>query len=109
MTAFDTGVDLYTDPDFQEKMAQETPYDGLRCDECGELMVHRCADSDGNGYCDVCKYQILCMHSDVVEGVSTNADGYCDECGRCMSGCTKDSNKDGLCDDCWVKLPKKER
>ena len=54
MTAFGMDVDLYTDPDFQEKMQQETPYEGLRCDECGELIDYYYYVVDDYIYCDEC-------------------------------------------------------
>lgn len=31
-------VSLYEDAVFQEKMEQETPYEGLVCDECGQKI-----------------------------------------------------------------------
>ena len=44
---------LYTDPDFQEKMQQETPFD-LYCDECGELIEYYYYVVDDYVYCDEC-------------------------------------------------------
>ena len=45
---------LYEDPDFQEKMAQEEPYDGIRCDECGQLVDYYYFVIDDFIYCDEC-------------------------------------------------------
>ena len=45
---------LYEDPDFMEKMEQEEPYDGLRCDECGELIDYYYYVVDDQIYCQDC-------------------------------------------------------
>ena len=47
---------LYTDPDFQEKMQQEEPYDGLRCDECGAVIDDYYFVVDDYIYCEDCMY-----------------------------------------------------
>lgn len=45
---------LYADHDHLEKMQQEEPYDGLRCDECGELIEYTYYVIDDYIYCDNC-------------------------------------------------------
>ena len=45
---------LYEDPDFQEKMQQEEPYEGLICDECGEPVEYYYYVVDDYVYCEEC-------------------------------------------------------
>ena len=48
---------LYTDPDFQEKMQQEEPYeDVMRCDECGAVIDDYYFVVDDYIYCEDCMY-----------------------------------------------------
>ena len=45
---------LYEDPDLQEKMQDEIPYEGLICDECGELIDYYYFVVDDYVYCEEC-------------------------------------------------------
>jgi formylmethanofuran dehydrogenase subunit E len=47
-------ISLYEDPDFQEKMQQEEPYEGLICDECGEPVEYYYYVVDDMVYCEEC-------------------------------------------------------
>lgn len=47
-------VSLYEDADFREKMEQETPDEGLRCDECGQLIEYWYYVVDDYIYCEDC-------------------------------------------------------
>lgn len=49
-------VSLYEDAVFREKMEQETPYEGLVCDECGQKIQFgdQYWDIDGLILCEEC-------------------------------------------------------
>ena len=50
-------MNLYTDPDFQEKMQQEEPYEDVtRCDECGAVIDDYYFVIDDYIYCEDCMY-----------------------------------------------------
>ena len=48
------GVTAMYDEDFREKMEQETPDEGLRCDECGQLIEYWYYVLDDYIYCEDC-------------------------------------------------------
>ena len=71
--------------------------------ECGNFVTVNCLDSDGDGKCDSCGYDLYTHKCSYDAGVTSNEDGTHNincECGKFVTiGCL-DNDGDGKCDSC---------
>ena len=71
--------------------------------ECGNFVTVNCLDSDGDGKCDSCGYDLYTHKCSYDAGVTSNDDGTHNincQCGKFVTVGCLDNDGDGKCDSC---------